>query len=128
MQIKAGSDFVDADGNTIKNAHLTRPPRVPVSYAYCSDTAFHPPLIPLIKGVDLLYHESTFCKDLEKRAVETYHSTAAEAARMASMAEVKKLLLGHFSARYSNLNGFLEEAKPLFEHTELALEGTTFSM
>lgn len=128
MQIKEGNDFTDADGNTIKNAHLTRPPRKPVSYAYCSDTAFHPPLIPLIKGVDLLYHESTFCNDLQMRAAETYHSTAAEAARIASMSEVKKLLLGHFSARYNNLDGFLEEAKPLFENTELALEGTTFSM
>jgi len=128
MQIKSGADYTDPDGNLILNSNLTRPAQAPVSYAYCSDTAFYPEVVKQIQGVDLLYHEATFCDDMQARAKETYHSTAREAAKIAELASVKKLLIGHFSARYNTLQSFLDEARQGFPETELAIEGITFSM
>lgn len=98
------------------------------SYAYCSDTAFHEPLIDKIRGVNLLYHEATFMEDLKHRAKETYHSTAKQAGEIATRAEVGKLLIGHFSTRYDEIDGLLNEAQSVFEASELALEGTSFKV
>lgn len=121
--LKNGKDVVNADGETIPNKAVTIDPLPPRSYAYCSDTIFNPPMIDIIRGVDLLYHEATFLEDKKDRAVITYHTTARQAAEIAKEANVKQLLLGHFSARYDNLEPFLEEASPIFERVELATEG-----
>lgn len=95
-------------------------------YAYCSDTQYSEQYLHLIHEIEMLYHESTFIHRDKNRAIETKHSTALEAAMLASKAKVNKLLIGHFSARYIDLNPLLEEAKTVFQNTELALEGTTF--
>ncbi|MES2513237.1 MAG: ribonuclease Z [Bacteroidota bacterium] len=127
-KLKQGLDASDEHGNIIKNEELTMDPAKQRSYAFCSDTKFFEELAKDIKDVDLLYHESTFLEDKKDRAKETFHSTARQAAEMATLANAQKLLLGHFSARYGNLDDFLIEAKPVFANTELAIEGHTFSL
>ena len=96
------------------------------SYAFCTDTIYHEALIEKVKGVDLLYHEATFKKELSARAKETGHSTTFDAATIAKKAEVKNLLIGHFSQRYRNLDELLIEAKSVFPNTYLATDGSTF--
>ncbi|NMA75120.1 MAG: ribonuclease Z [Bacteroidales bacterium] len=127
-KIKNGGDYIKEDGTIIPHEKLTRPSIPPRSYAYCSDTAFHPPIVEQIKGIDLLYHEATFGEDHRKRANETYHSTASDAATIAKMAEVKRLLIGHFSARYTDESILLNEAKTLFHNTTLANEQLCISL
>ena len=97
-----------------------------MSYAFCSDTRYIPELAETLKNVDLIYHEASFLEEMTDRADTTRHSTAQQAAMVARDAKAGKLLLGHFSSRYKKLDGFLEEAKPVFENTELAIEGQTF--
>jgi ribonuclease Z len=125
-RVKQGEDLVLADGTRIANHELTDAPPPQRSYAYCSDTAPVPSLIDHIRGVDLLYHESTFTTELRARAKETMHSTAAQAAEVARTAEVGQLLLGHFSSRYKSNDVLLQEALPIFPNTLLAEEGRTF--
>ena len=124
-RIKRGEDYVLEDGTVIPNSRLTKPSASPRSYAYCSDTAYSSKIIPLIKGVNLLYHESTFAEEDLKRAKQTGHSTAKQAAEIAKKAEVGKLMLGHFSSRYPDNRILLNEAKSVFEKVELANEGLT---
>jgi len=124
--IKEGADFVTAEGDIIENEQLTIPPPNTRSYAFCTDTAFHPPLAEIIRGVDLLYHEATFLEELKDLAEKTLHSTAKQAAQMALLSGAKKLLIGHFSARFKNTYHFVIEAKEVFENTENAAEGKTF--
>jgi ribonuclease Z len=127
--LKRGIDVTDDDGNIrYRNEMLTHPPRHSRSYAYCSDTAYHEKLVEQITDIDVLYHEATFTTDEEQKAVETKHSTAKQAAMIAKKALVKKLLIGHFSARYRELAPVLEEAKSVFENTDLAVEGESFSL
>jgi len=126
--LKEGKDFFTENGTKIPNAELTNEPRMPRTYAFCSDTIYFKQIIPQIKGIDLLYHEATFMNDKVERAAETFHTTAAQAAKIASDARVKKLIIGHFSARYKNLYPLLEEAKAVFENTSLALEGDHFNI
>ena len=126
--IKKGSDLELPDGTLIKNEELTLKPHPPRAYAYCSDTAYEESIIPYITGVDLLYHEATFDQTQEARAKETFHSTTRQAATIAKKANVKKLLLGHFSARYESLDGLLREARRIFPNTELAIEGKVFEI
>lgn len=126
--VKNGEDLVFPDGSRIANADLTLDPETPRSYAYCSDTAFSPALIPFLRGVDLLYHEATFTTAMLQRAKETMHSTAAQAATIAQQAGVKKLLLGHFSSRYKHASVLLDEARPVFPATELSYEGGVFAV
>lgn len=121
-RIKNGADYVTPDGEVIANARLTRPSAPPRSYAYCSDTIFLPSIVEQIKGVDLLFHEATFADEDAPRAKETYHTTAAQAAEIAREAGVKKLVIGHFSARYDDENILLEEASAVFPNTQLAKE------
>lgn len=121
--IKAGADFVCEDGTVVPNSHLARPAAPPRKYAYCSDTAYSEAILPIIEGVDLLYHESTFIEQDSARAKATGHSTATQAARIAKLANVKKLLIGHFSARYTDNNILLKEAQAFFPNTILANEG-----
>lgn len=122
-QIKMGNDYEMPDGQIIKNDVLTTPPTQSRRYAYCSDTAFMPEVIPHIEGVDALYHEATFAESEIVRARETFHSTAREAAEIAKAANVKKLVIGHFSSRYTELHKLLHEAQAVFPNTELATEG-----
>lgn len=126
--IKSGSDFVTEDGEVISNSRLTRPAVAPKKYAFCSDTMFNPAIIPIIKGVDLLYHEATFCSDAIARAKETYHSTASQAAEIAKQAQVKQLLIGHYSARYEETSCFKKEADAVFPGTIIAKEGLKLSL
>ncbi|WP_319590651.1 ribonuclease Z [uncultured Draconibacterium sp.] len=124
--IKAGADFETEDGRIIPNENLTTPPPKPKSYAFCTDTAFHPPLAEIINGVDLLYHEATFLEELKDLAEKTLHSTARQAAEMANLSKASKLLIGHFSSRFKNLEAFKTEAREVFKNTELATEGKKY--
>jgi ribonuclease Z len=127
--LKTGADVIDEHGTVrYRNADLTFDPRKSRTYAYCSDTAFDPGLVPQITQVDLLYHEATFLSDDERKAVETMHSTARQAAAIAQMAGAGSLLLGHFSARYKDLNVLLEEARTIFPNSKLAVEGDEHSI
>lgn len=124
--LKKGLDVYDEAGKLkYRTFDYTLPPRRSRSYAFCSDTRFDPGLIPYLRNVDLLYHESTFLKEHEQRAEETYHSTAEQAAIIAKEANAGALVLGHFSVRYKELKPLLEEAKQVFYNTRLALEGET---
>jgi len=129
IRLKNGEDILDETGNIlVHNEDVTSEPSRSRSYAYCSDTRYKEDIIPYIKGVDLLYHEATFLDNMLERAVYTYHSTAKQAATLALKAEVKRLLIGHFSVRYKDLTPLLEEAKAVFDNTHLALEGKTIGI
>ncbi len=121
--LKKGADFITENGETIANHLLTTPAHPSYSYAFCSDTIYDPEIVHYIKNVDLLYHEATFMKNLEERAQLYYHSTAEQAGKIAQQANVKKLIIGHFSSRYDNLEMLLKEAQEVFENTVLAIEG-----
>ncbi len=127
--LKKGLDVEDEHGNVLfKNEELTLDPRKSRSYAYCSDTAYDKRVIEQVKNVDVLFHEATFTRDEEAKAKETLHSTAEQAARVALQAEVSRLVIGHFSARYRDLEPVLEEAKAIFNNTSLAIEGESISI
>lgn len=117
--LKRGKDIQLSDGYILKNENLTKPAEPSVSYAFCSDTRYLESIIPIIKNVDVLYHEATFLHDLKKMADYTGHTTALEAAKIAKKANVKKLILGHFSNRYNDLSVFLNEACEIFPETYL---------
>ena len=127
-RIRKGEDFTDDNGIIYQNSALTFDPPPPRSYAYCSDTAYYEPVIQSIGNADLLYHEATFMNDREANAIDKFHSTAAQAAKIASLAGAKKLIIGHFSARYDELTPLLNEAKAVFEESYLVEEGMTFSI
>jgi ribonuclease Z len=127
VQLKQGLDIVAENGEILyKNETFTLPPHPSRTYAFCSDTAYQASMCTQIEGVDLLYHESTFTADDQAKAIETKHSTAREAAQIATNAQVKRLIIGHFSARYHSPDVLLEEARQIFPETYLALEGETF--
>lgn len=126
--IKNGADWTNEDGDVIPNARLVQPAYSPRSYAYCSDTRFVPGLKEKVKGVTVLYHESTYTSDQEDRAKIYYHSTARQAATIAAGAGVGTLLLGHYSARYNDEQVLLEEAKAVFDHSILSQEGMVFDV
>jgi ribonuclease Z len=127
-EIKSGADFVTENGDIIPNVKLTNPPPHPRSYAFCTDTAFHLPIVDVIKDVDLLYHEATFLEAMRDFAHKTLHSTTIDAANIAKLANAKKLLIGHFSARYNDIRLFEKEARTVFENTEAAKEGKTYQV
>lgn len=124
--IKNGQDYVTADGKVIKNEELTIPPPDPLSYAYCSDTKYFRKLHEYIKGVTLLYHEATFDKSLTELAEITGHSTTADAAKVARDAGAKDLIIGHFSARYRDINFLVEEARSIFPSSWPAIDGHVY--
>lgn len=125
-KLKQGFDVENIQGEIIKNELVTFPPRKTKSYAFCSDTAFNMAIVPIIKNVDVLYHESTFLEKHARLARPTKHSTAKQAAEIAKKASVGMLILGHFSTRYDDLNAFKEEAQEIFIEVELAEDGKTF--
>ena len=126
--IKNGADWTNEDGDMIPNARLVQPADSPRSYAYCSDTRFVPGLKEKVKGVTVLYHESTYTAEQEDRAKIYYHSTARQAATIAAGAGVGTLLLGHYSARYNDEQVLLQEAKAVFENSILSQEGMVFDV
>lgn len=126
--IKNGADWTNEDGDIIPNARLVQPADSPRSYAYCSDTRFVPGLKEKVKGVTVLYHESTYTAEQEDCAKIYYHSTARQAATIAAGAGVGTLLLGHYSARYNDEQVLLEEAKAVFPNSILTQEGMVFDI
>lgn len=125
---KRGEDVVLDDGTVIPNSELTYIPRRSTSYAYCSDTSFSAKVAGIVEGVDLLYHEATYAEDSKSAAADRGHSTASQAAEVARRAGVGRLLIGHFSSRYKNPEVLLEEARSIFPDTEIAVEGSTFTI
>lgn len=119
--LKKGKDYILNDGYVLKNERLTLDPDESISYAFCSDTRYFEEIIPIIKGVDVLYHEATFLHELKEMAEYTGHTTALEAADIAKKAEVGKLILGHFSNRYDDLTVFTDEARKIFAETYLPI-------
>lgn len=126
--IKDGADFVKPDGTVVPNERLTTPADPSRAYAYISDTLPLPAAAEAVAGVDLLYHEATFLSDMHLRAKATFHSTAADAARIAKTAGAKKLVIGHFSSRYTDEAPLLAEARSIFPATELARELLTLDI
>ena len=121
--LKQGKDVVNTDGERISNTQLTHDPKPSKTYAFCSDTAYHPEMTRQIQGVDVLYHEATFLDDNLELAKKTDHSTAKQAAQIAKDANVICLILGHYSSRYKNLELFQIEAAEIFPNVELAYDG-----
>ncbi|HRW62744.1 MAG TPA: ribonuclease Z [Bacteroidales bacterium] len=126
--IKEGNDFINDDGELIPNEKLTLPPYKIRSYAYCTDTAYSEKIVPIIENVDLLFHEATLAKNLQKQAKETTHSTSTDAATIAKKANVKKLIIGHFSARYKDVSLLLQQAQEIFPNTFAAEDGEKYSI
>ncbi len=126
--IKNGAEWVNAEGEVIANAKLVEPADTPRSYAYCSDTRYMKELYNKIKGVTVLYHESTYTTENEDRARLYHHSTARQAALVARDAGVGKLLLGHYSARYNDESLLLKEARNVFPESYLSDEGKVFDV
>ncbi len=126
QNIKNGKDVTLDNGTVIPNNLLSFSPERPKSYAFCSDTIYNEDIIPIIKNVDALYHESTFLESEAELAKKTMHSTAKEAAKIALQANCKQLILGHYSTRYNSINLFKQEAKTIFENTVLGDDGKVF--
>jgi ribonuclease Z len=127
-KLQQGEDYVTKKGTIIPNEEVTLAATKAKRYAYCADTIFDKNLVPKIKEVDVLYHEATYLKDLEERAASRYHSTTHQAATIAKLGDVKKLIIGHFSSKYETVDDFLKEAKEVFENTELGLEGICYKI
>lgn len=125
-KIKAGYDMEMEDGRTIPNEELTFDPIPAKSYAFCSDTVYNEDILPIIKDVDVLYHESTFLESEERYCETTMHCTAKQAATIAKKANAKHLILGHFSTRYDSIERFKDEAKTVFESVDVADDGKVF--
>jgi ribonuclease Z len=126
--IKNGEDYITPEGNVIKNEELTYPPPEQMSYAYCSDTRYFSRLASFVKDVTLLYHEATFDKSLGELAAITGHSTSLDAANVAREAGAKSMIIGHFSARYRDVSGLVEEARSVFPATFPAVDGKTYEI
>jgi ribonuclease Z len=128
LNIKAGKDITLSTGEIIPNDELTLPPKKALSFAFCSDTMYKPDIIPIIKDVDLLYHEATFLADKEDLAKKTKHATSKQAAQIAKDANAKQLVVGHYSGRYKDISSFQKEAQEIFNNTELAVPGKIFKI
>ena len=126
QNIKNGKDITLDDGRVIPNDQLSFDSLPPKSYAFCSDTVYDESIIPLIKDVDVLYHESTFLDSEAHLSGKTMHCTAKQAAKIALKANVGQLVLGHFSTRYPSIELFREEAQTIFENVALADDGKYF--
>jgi ribonuclease Z len=127
LNIKAGRAITLTTGEVIPNTELTMDPVKPLSFAFCSDTSYKPDIVPIIKNVDLLYHEATFLDDRQDLAKKTKHSTSIEAAQIAKDANAGQLVIGHYSGRYPDTSLFQKEAETVFENVSLAKPGAVFS-
>jgi len=124
--LKYGADYSNKQGEVVRNEWVTIPNTPPLSYAFCGDTIYNEDVINSVKDVSVLYHETTYLKELHERAASRYHSTTIQAADVAKQARVEQLLIGHFSSKYETLDEFLTEASEVFPNTSLATEGVTF--
>ena len=127
-RLRNGEDYIHKDGRVIENEWVTTTAPKADKYSFCGDTKYDESIIPHIQGSDMIYHETTYLDNLRDRATERFHSTTKQAATIAQKAGVKKLLIGHFSSKYPDLKEFETEAREIFENTELALEGVTYSV
>jgi len=125
-KLQKGVDYINKKGTIIPNNEVTTPGSKPKTFAYCADTIYDESLVEKIRSVDLLYHETTYLKDLHERAATRFHSTTIQAAAIAKLGNVKKLVIGHFSSKYEFLDDFLVEAREVFENTDLAIEGVSY--
>ena len=125
-RLKWGEDYENQQGSVIPNLSVTDPAPKPKSYAYSADTIYNPELALKVTGVNMLYHETTYLKDLEERAGKRYHCTTIQAAEIAKLAGVTQLLIGHFSSKYDKLDEFEKEAREVFPETSLAIEGVSY--
>ena len=128
QNLKLGKDLITEEGKIIQNQSLTLEPHPVKNYAFCSDTSYNESIVPLIEFVDLLYHEATFLDSHANLAKKTKHSTAKQAAKIAKLSKVKRLILGHFSSRYKDKSQFITEAKSVFDKVELASDGKIFHL
>ena len=126
QRIKEGGDFLASDGRIIPHSELTKNKRRPRSFAFCSDTRYDESYISSVKNVDLLYHEATFAENNKDLAKSTFHSTGKDAATIALKAQVKQLIIGHFSARYKDHTIILKEAQEIFANTSATAEGDIY--
>ena len=127
-RLKKGENVIDELGNVFEFEDFTYPPKPSLSYAYCSDTCYWETIVPHIANVTVLYHEATFVQKDSERAKATFHSTAEQAARIAAKANVKKLLIGHLSARYENTDVHMSEACTVFNNTFVVEDGSTYKI
>jgi ribonuclease Z len=125
-KLKEGEDYITESGEVIKNETVTIPATPPRSYAFCGDTIYNENIVNKLSEATMLYHETTYLKDLEERAASRFHSTTTQAANIALLAKAKKLLIGHFSSKYELLDDFLDETMEVFPDTQLAIEGATY--
>ncbi len=126
--LQNGLDYITPRGQVIKNADVTTDPQRGKKYAFCADTRYDENMIRYVYGADMIYHETTYLDNMREKAFERFHSTTRQAAEIAKKAMAKKLLIGHFSSKYSTLEQFEQEAKEIFPATELAVEGTTYEI
>lgn len=126
QHLKEGENYIGAEGKLVPNEEVTKPSPPSYSYAYTADTSYEETIAEIVKGCGLLYHEATYLDEMRDRARERFHSTAKEAAIIAKTAGVKKLILGHFSSKYEELDAFRQEAELVFPDVELAKEGVTY--
>jgi len=127
-QLKNGEDYITKDGRIIKNDWVTIEATKGKTYAFCADTKYDETIIPHIQNADMIYHETTYHDNLRERAEARFHSTTRQAAMIAKKANVKKLLIGHFSSKYATLEEFEQEAREVFPDSELALEGVAYKV
>ena len=125
-RLKDGEDYETKNGDIIKNELVTIPNKPSRSYAFCADTRYQESIAEKTKDVTVLYHETTYLKELEERAIARFHSTTVQAAYIALKAGAQRLLIGHFSSKYENLEAFRNEAIEIFPNTDLAIEGVTY--
>jgi len=121
-------DYLTPRGQTIRNDEVTTAPEKGKKYAFCADTRYDELIIPYISKADMIYHETTYLDNVKDKAFERFHCTTKQAAEIAKKAEVKKLLIGHFSSKYNTLDQFEAESKEVFLNTELAIEGSTYEI
>lgn len=126
--LKQGEDYQAEDGSLVKNEWVTEDGPSPRKYAYCADTIFTDSFLDVIQGADTIYHECTYLDRDADKAEKRFHSTAAQAAQLAKMANAKQLLLGHFSSKYRDLEPFREEAKSIFPNVQVTVEGTAYEI
>jgi len=125
-RLKWGEDYLNKENTLVKNELVTDPAPKAKSYAYSADTIYDERIAEKVQGVDLLYHEATYLQDLEDRAKKRFHCTTVQAASIALKAGVERLIIGHFSSKYEQLDKFVEEARSVFATTDLAIEGVTY--
>lgn len=126
--IKQGADYTDKQGELHPNNEITTDPPEPRGYAYCSDTKYFPELSEAIRPANTLYHESSYTDDEKELAARRNHSTSSQAARIAKDAGCKKLILGHFSARYRNLDELMQQARDIFPESYAAADLKRFTI